>query len=124
MWLFTENGFVSTVQDTNNSDGLVVRARDRKSLDALSKMTGAPIVELEARDYAYRVFVARSDFAKWVQEQVDNLDYDNYKDRAAKVHGHGSRFVEALSEVWWIMNLYQMSTARSAKKGRRAQAGA
>ena len=57
MWVFTTTGFVSAVY----KDGaLQVRARDRRSLSALSKDTGASIVATPLADYPYRIAITNA----------------------------------------------------------------
>jgi len=100
MWVFTQKGFVSTVSSGTNNE-LVVRSRDRASLSELSEMTGSPILELPNRDYEYRVFVSRRQYADWLSTQVDGLDYTNYKDRVWD--RLGDDYHNATSMVWVAM---------------------
>ena len=49
MWVFTTSGFVSAVY---KDDAMQIRARDRKSLEGLSKQTGASIILATSVAYA------------------------------------------------------------------------
>lgn len=101
MWVFTETGFVSAVRHREHDDILIVRSRDRDSIDAVALRTGTEVVAGAGSDYPYRVFVERAKFAEWVAEQVSNLKYTNYKN-----HMHDLRddvFCRALSTVWFAM---------------------
>lgn len=101
MWVFTQDGFVSAVAYHENPDYLVVRARDKQSLELLSDLTSAEIVEQPNRDYEYRVFVKKQDFANWLVSQVESIDYTNYKNRLWQTRG--DVYHDAASEVWGSM---------------------
>lgn len=101
MWMFSETGFVSAVQHRNNPEKFIVRGRDRESLEPLAKAAKVEIEESPSADYPFRVFVSRKAFGKWVAEQVENLDYDNYKSRMYQTRPEFSR---ALHNVWEDMH--------------------
>lgn len=101
MWVFTQDGFISAVDNNQMPGKLTVRARDRKSLELLSDITGSPIVELPNRDYEYRVFVTRDDFASFLVSHVDHLDYGNFKNRIWDTRGEV--YHDACSDVWGAM---------------------
>jgi hypothetical protein len=101
MWLFTEKGFVSAVQHRDDSNYLMVRARDRVSLEALADYSQADIKVSPEGDYPYRVTVAKNVFANWVQEQIEILDYPNFKNQVAVTRGKS--FASILSGVWSVM---------------------
>lgn len=103
MWLFTETGFVSAVADRDDSNRILVRARDKMSLQPLVDRYGAKLVAKVGRsDYPHRVFISRTDFVDWLVELGETLDYDNYKNRAARTRGYD--FVEPLHDVWAVMH--------------------
>ena len=102
MWLFSETGFVSAVQDRDNSDGFVVRGRDRKSLQPLADFADVRIIDNEGTDYPFRVYVEKSTFSLWVSDQVDNVSYTNYKGHMHKTRGW--QFCDALHDVWSAMH--------------------
>tara|TARA_B110000503_G_scaffold88259_1_gene133840 strand:- start:16282 stop:16611 length:330 start_codon:yes stop_codon:yes gene_type:complete len=101
MWLFTETGFVSVVQDREDSTKMWVRARDKKSLQPLMDLYGVEIVGVKRSDYPHRVAISRSQFVDWLVELGETLNYDNYKTRAAKTRGHD--FAHPLHDVWETM---------------------
>jgi hypothetical protein len=101
VWVFTGTGFVSIVASGNEADTLVVRSRDRLSLEPIAELAGAEIVVGAGTDYPYRVFVERATLASWLAEQTAAIDYRNFKDR---VHDtRGDRFADALFRVWSAM---------------------
>jgi hypothetical protein len=117
MWLFSETGFVSAVMDEDNPDQIVVRARDKKSLEPLAKFAGVKIVKLSrVTDYPHRVFVPRSKYAEWVLELIGKLEYTNYKSRVTETRGHD--FADPLHDVWATMlQLEYLGPNKKNKKG-------
>jgi hypothetical protein len=107
MWVFTTSGFVSAVY----KDGaLQVRARDRKSLEGLSKQTGASITSTPLADYPYRIAVTNEQFSKWLSQQVMSVDYKNFKSEVADTRGYG--FAKPLNKVWSVMHEVEDAQAR------------
>ncbi len=105
MWIFTSTGFVSAVVHRDDPDLIVVRARDRESLDPLIERTGAEVNPWQGGDYAFRIVMPRSEFTAWTAEQADAIDYTNFKDSARDRRGGG--FVKALGKVWSVMYAFQ-----------------
>lgn len=101
MWVFTQDGFVSAVENSDKPGEMVVRSRDRASLELLSDLTGSEIVELQHRDYEYRVFVTKQDFANWLVSHVEEIDYSNFKNRLWRTRG--DVYHDAANEVWGTM---------------------
>ncbi len=108
MWVFTTSGFVSAVY----KDGaLQVRARDRKSLEALSKETHAGIIATPLADYPYRIAITNEQFSKWLSKQAMSVDYKNFKSEIADTRGYG--FAKPLNKVWSVMHEVEDSKARA-----------
>lgn len=101
MWLFTDSGFISAVQHRDNPDLLVVRARDRVSLEALANPLEAEITTNATSDYPYRIIIEKAEVAEWVETQVMNIDYGNFKNEVAATRG--KTFASVLSGVWGRM---------------------
>jgi hypothetical protein len=101
MWVFTQEGFVSTVNHGREDGKLTVRARDERSLHSLADMAETEIVHTPQRDYEHRVFVFPSTYAEWLTMHVESLDYGNFKDRV-KV-SRGKRWAHACGSVWATM---------------------
>lgn len=102
MWLFSETGFVSAVVDLQDKNKMIVRGRDKKSLEPLAKLAGVKILDTPQRDYPHRVFVSKKKFTEWVVENISTMQYNNYKSRMYQTRG--SDFTHALSEVWSVMH--------------------
>lgn len=101
MWLFTETGFVSAVQHRDNPDLLVVRARDRQSLEPIEAKCQVEITTNAYSDYPYRVIIHKADFDSWVSDSIKFLDYPNFKNQVAVTRG--KKFARTLGSVWATM---------------------
>ena len=101
MWIFTQTGFVSAVQHRDDPDLLVVRARDRLSLEPLAESTTLNITTNAQADYPYRVILSKDDFAAWTLTQIEDLNYPNFKNQVAVTRG--KKFAGHLGEVWATM---------------------
>lgn len=101
MWIFTTEGFISAVQKTGDTD-LTVRARDQRSLQALSLSSGAPISQTPHADYPYRFVVSHRDFTAWLAGAVATLTYPNFKSAVGRSRGHA--FAHPLMDVWSAMH--------------------
>jgi hypothetical protein len=114
MWLFTDTGFVSAVVSKENRELISVRARDKKSLESFVKMFKVKIVELQNRDYEYRVYITKEQLTKWISTRVEELNYDNFKTQVTKTRGY--EFAEPLHGVWYEM-LEVSDKRKKTKKG-------
>lgn len=113
MWIFTQTGFVSAVRHYSESGVVVVRARDRESLEILADRADAPIAKSPLNDYPYRVHVSDESFRQWLTSNVTSMDYTNFKDR---VHDtRGDDYASALLSVWDIMHHVEDDDARSGR---------
>jgi len=100
MWLFTTDGFYSVVQDKDDPDRVVVRARTAEDMARFAMAVGYPgeWKHTPKADYAYRLIVARDLFIQWTAEQAAKIDYPNFKDAVQQRQGVGRAFV--YSGVW------------------------
>jgi hypothetical protein len=108
MWIFTESAFVSVVRHRERSDVLLVRARDRGSIEDFCQKTGVEAVEIEtdeSADYLFRVLCSEAELKAFLGRAVDELDYDNFKARVSTTRG--ARWHDALLEVWQILRRLQ-----------------
>ena len=105
MWIFTETGFVSAIADARDPKMIVVRSRERESLDGIAALADVAIQSTPLRDYPFRVHVPRAVLKQLLSTQVDDLDYTNFKNRVHDVRGES--FHDALTAVWEIMHHVQ-----------------
>jgi len=107
MWLFTNTGFVSAV---SNGKDLMVRARDRESLEPIADSAKTTILTSPQNDYPYRVIVTHDFFAKWVAHMAAGITYKNFKSEVATTRGYD--FAHPLMKVWSTMHEVEDAEAR------------
>ena len=66
MWIFTNAGFVSVV---SNGNDLMIRARDRESLEPIAESDKLEIIATPENDYPYRIFVSHEFFATYSKKR-------------------------------------------------------
>ena len=99
MWLFTNTGFVSAV---SNGTDLMVRARDKESLEPLAEAARTEIISTPQNDYPYRVIVTHELFSRWVAHIATIITYKNFKSEVAATRGY--EFAHPLMKVWSAMH--------------------
>ena len=119
MWVFTKYGFFSAVCARRASGGhdqpvdpdrVMVRARVRVHLEALRDrfpdlLGPCEIREFPDTDYAFRIFVAKSDWSRVMAGLCEEMDYDNFKSKVAGHQGRGGAdYQHALGKVWSVMS--------------------
>jgi hypothetical protein len=109
MWLFTSQGFVSIVADRDSQDHLLVRGRVRDHLKALFPTTA--ITETPDADYLFRATLSHKVVAQVVADQVNAIDYCNFKDSVTDAPYHSSCL-----RVWSSMHQLQLQTPRGEGK--------
>jgi hypothetical protein len=118
MWLFTTRGFYSVVQDKEDSRKLVVRARLHGDLEKLREIAPklSDTFQLPRRDYRFRAFISRKDFAAVLPKLLAELDYTNFKDEVwAK---QGSERADLYHDVWAVM--YRAQDIEHRREGQEA----
>lgn len=96
MWIMTTRGFYSVVEHREDPDKVMVRARCKEDIDALSKLIpSAELFELSTSDYAWRVVVSRDQWIDALTEMSHQVDYDNFKNAVESVKHH-----DAYMNVW------------------------
>jgi hypothetical protein len=108
MWLFTNTGFVSAV---SNGKDLMVRARDRESLELNADSARTEIIATPQNDYPYRIIVTHEFFAKWVSHTVAGITYKNFKSEVTATRGYD--FALPLMKVWSAMHEVEDKNSRS-----------
>jgi hypothetical protein len=111
MWIFTETGFVSAVQHRETPEYLVVRARDKQSLDQLADLCDVQVKFTPNADYPYRVIVTKADFTSWMNDNIDFLGYSNFKNQVAITRGKD--YAHTLGSVWSTMHDVEDEQARN-----------
>lgn len=108
MWIFSTKGFFSVVQQENDPDQVLIRARLKKDIqglkrlfDALELKTSRTIVNRNF-DYKYRFSADRMDWILVMNRLMLDLDYRNFKDAVYKTDSRECRDErhEAYFQVW------------------------
>jgi hypothetical protein len=103
MWIATNQGFFSVVASDQDPTVLMVRARFRDDLrrafDPLLKRLGLEVFHSPDRDYAYRCFIPRDEFAREIARRLLETDYTNFKD---SVNGENIQNLKALYDDIWF----------------------
>jgi hypothetical protein len=109
MWVFTQHGFLSIVQSREDPKVVMVRARDRKSLEQFRQASteasvvpevieALPILESKGTDYRYRIICHRDVVARYLAAEAKTIDYPNFKDRVTKTRGN--QWHDVLLGIW------------------------
>lgn len=121
MWIFTTGGFVSAVEHRDDKKKVMVRARDKQSLEEmLSGITkefqeSGGKTEEEAKalvaewpiysvvgDYKWRAVVPKSAFAMFlVYETMNYVNYSNFKSKLTATRG--TKWHDVAMKVWSAM---------------------
>jgi len=116
MWLYTVDGFYSTVENWNDASQVMIRARVREDLVKLAARLQRPelvdaIRDDVGTDYAFRIFVDKAIWLDYLMAVGRALNYDNFK-ATALAGQHGSGRSTAYHRVWGVMKEWQESERR------------
>ena len=113
MWLFLPEGFYSIVCGRNKNgletDTIMVRARMKQHLENLigrfpAELANRSILQTDDTDYRYRLILPKATWVNVLTQLGEELDYGNFKSRAAAVQGKtGFDYVHALHDIWAVM---------------------
>lgn len=103
MWIFTNRGFLSVVQDPADPGALVVRSRFPGQIEAL--FPKAAVSKTPGRDYLYRAFLPKAEVAEVIRREVDAIDYGNFKNSVGD-----DRYHDACLDVWTALYRHQKRT--------------
>jgi hypothetical protein len=67
MWIVTNNSYLSVVEDKNNKNNFVVRARIAGDLQNFFTDQEIKIYETDDSDYRFRTFVSKIDFVVYLE---------------------------------------------------------
>ena len=95
MWIVLNNAFFSIVQNANNGEELLVRARVKGDIEKI--FPKADVFEDNYADYKYRSFIDRENVASTIKEKALNINYGNFKSSVSKSDYERS---SAYADVW------------------------
>jgi hypothetical protein len=78
MWFCLNNGFFSAVENRNNKNEMMVRARRREHLE--DNFPDYEIIVGGFTDYNYRILIDKLKFADIMKNKILDIDYSNFKD--------------------------------------------
>jgi hypothetical protein len=105
MWLFTTKGFVSIVEDKDDSNKLHVRSRvedDIKSFISVMKdlhFKDYDYMKTDFGDYLFRFSASREEVTNAVAEFAKKIDYRNFKNAVEDKDRH-SHYMGVWSEMY------------------------
>ncbi len=106
MWLVTENGFISVVEDKEDASLLQVRARDAR--DICATFPDAEVYIVRGADYQHRARVAREVVAERMAEMVRSINYQShFKDHAVLTSPPNPARLGALYGCWHALSELQ-----------------
>jgi len=100
MWIFQNRSFLSIVQNRDDPNTLLVRARVAGHIQQV--FPEAKVFTDSKADYLYRAFIGRKAVARAVAATIENIDYDNFKDSV-----DDDRLHVAYMNVWGVMEKLQ-----------------
>ena len=118
MWIFTEQGYFSVVQDRSDTGRLLVRTRLRGDLERLRAKEPrlGPTREDAGTDYRFRADIPREAFAELLARLAMELAYGNFKGRVEEVDGPGRETL--YMKVWTTMYAAQESERQDEQRQR------
>lgn len=125
MWIMTKFGLFSIVQNNDNPQTLLIRARAREHLTELMEAThksgvrARKITTTPERDYPFRIVVNRREFAGMLTRLAGAITYGNFKGETDRYRGF-DWYARALHSVWAVMEAAAEHVRPSGKGGRRA----
>jgi hypothetical protein len=100
MWLFFSESFVSVVADHDDPKKLLVRARVQGHIETL--FPAAKVFKATGSDYLFRALISRKTVKQVVADQLENIQYDNFKNTVGDWELHNSYL-----KVWSVMHELQ-----------------
>jgi len=106
VWVYTNKGMISIVEHNEDPEILLVRSRERGTLEKL--FPEYDVLTLEYSDYPHRVFVGRDVLASMIAKLVRGVDYPNFKSSVSDRNRH-----DCYMNVWRVTlglepDLYQV----------------
>lgn len=105
MWIATNFGWFSVVEDRNDSDMVFIRGRSIEHMDHLTDYTdkiidrNIELIEMISADYRYRIHISKEEFKSLMALVIDDINYDNFKNSIKS-----PKYKHALMGVWRIIS--------------------
>ena len=95
MWVMLNDSFLSIVENMNNPEELLVRARIKGDIEKI--FPKAKVFEDNNADYKYRTFLLKNEVANEIIKNISEINYDNFKNSISKTDSE--RYL-AYTKVW------------------------
>jgi hypothetical protein len=105
MWMFLSDAFLSIVADKADPVGGRLLVRSRRAGDIERVFPEAEVFSIVGADYAFRAWLPRERVATAMEDQVQSIDYVNFKDSIEDTAYH-----DAALAAWSTMTSYQRKT--------------
>jgi hypothetical protein len=100
MWIFMNDGFFSIVEDKKNPHRFSIRARKKGDLERVFLVKPAAVLETTESDYRFRIFLPKDIVAKRMAEEIESINYTNFKDSIPK---EDKDRYSIYAKVWHVM---------------------
>ena len=107
MWIFLSDAFLSVVADCDDHSGPRLLVRARRSGDIERVFPEADAFRVAGSDYAFRAWLPRERVAEVLHQQVEGIDYPNFKN---SIRDHA--YHDAALAAWSAMLSYQRQQDR------------
>ena len=77
MWVIMNKAYFSIVENKNNQDELLVRARVAGDIERI--FPDAEVLKNTGADYLYRASVPKTVVSNTLKNEIENIDYGNFK---------------------------------------------
>jgi len=101
MWVVLNDAFFSIVQNRDDKDQFVVRARFEGDIE---KVFDVDAIVSENSDYRFRAFLPKSVVKEMLNQEVDRIDYDNFKNSVDDDVRH-----DVYTGIWAVLFNFQQS---------------
>ena len=112
MWVIMNNSFLSIVENKDNSDQLLVRARVKKDITKI--FPSAKIVYMRNADYQFRSFIDREIVADVLRGKILDINYGNFKNSVTSENRHS-----VYMHVWIVLQSLMVWKGRGKTVGSR-----
>lgn len=102
MWICLTDAFFSIVEHYDQQDKLVVRSRFKGDIEKVFTLDAKQVEYTPANDYCYRAVLARKVVMEQMAQEVERINYHNFKNEAHKQVDTESDYnrVGAYHQVW------------------------
>ena len=100
MWLMTQHGFFSVIEDEDPAY-LLIRARRKGDLENLSNLVTfkATVEDTKEADYRYSIRLKKGSARRLLAATFDRIDYPNFRDAISKTPDQREK-IFSYRQIW------------------------